>query len=115
MGAFADQVDLVMGFDPECDPVALDRNYPYRGPNFHADRGRRHMAHFEMDAKALMAIGQQVLDRIRKLSVPEVLDASFSYRELQEKTDEDLWSLLEDLERATQRLDSEEPDGEEEG
>jgi hypothetical protein len=48
---------------------------------------------------------EQVEARIRELAAPGVLDAAFSFRDLQERSEEDLKTLLEDLETAKWRKD----------
>src|SRR5580692_8844680 len=55
-------LDFVVGFDAEFYGAAFDTDDLGGGGDAQADRRRRHMADVEVDAEALMACRQEVLD-----------------------------------------------------
>src|SRR5215472_3733086 len=61
--ATADRLLLVARLDPERQRAPFDRGELGGRFGLHADRGRGKMADVEMDAEALVAGGQQMLDR----------------------------------------------------
>jgi hypothetical protein len=60
--AIADQLALIARFDLKADGPRLHRQYRRDGRHAQADRGCRKVAHVEVDAKALIALRQQMLD-----------------------------------------------------
>ena len=58
MGAAADRLEFVAGFDAERHGAAFEPHHFGGRGDPHADRGRRGMADVEMDAEALMAGGR---------------------------------------------------------
>src|SRR5262245_4080740 len=66
MGAAADRLALVARLDPEADGASLNVCHFRCGHHAQADRGRGEMLDVEMDAEALMAGRQQMLDCVER-------------------------------------------------
>src|SRR3954471_4342579 len=72
MRAAADRLALVVRFHAKADGAAFDFRDLCRRDDTQADRRRRDVADIEMDAEALMAGGQEMLDRLGRGSLDQV-------------------------------------------
>jgi hypothetical protein len=72
MSAAADHVHIVARLHPEGDGAGLDADDLGGRGDAKADRRRRHVADVELDAEALMAERQEVLDRGERRCLDDV-------------------------------------------